>query len=105
MDPEKKRASSHAKILEDNVMKQFDFTIKDPLGVHARPAGMLAKLTKGFGETIVTISRDGNTVKAFQLMKVMSMGIKCGHTITVAVEGPDEDRVAEEVKEFLDYNL
>ena len=49
-------------------MKQFDFTIKDPLGIHARPAGMFAKLAKGFGDTVVTISKDGNTVKASQLM-------------------------------------
>ena len=81
------------------------YTIKDPLGVHARPAGMLAKLAKSFGETLVFITYHGNTVKASQLMKVMAMGIKHGQTFTVTVEGPEEDRVAEEVKKFLDENL
>ncbi len=50
-------------------------------------------------------SINGNTVKASQLMKVMAMGIRCGQTFTVTAEGPDEDRAAEEMKEFLDYNL
>jgi phosphocarrier protein len=86
-------------------MKQFDYTIKDPLGIHARPAGLFAKLAKGFGDTVVTISKDGNTVKASQLMKVMSMGIKSGHTITVAAEGPAEDEAIEAVKKFLEENL
>ena len=86
-------------------MKQFDYTIKDPLGIHARPAGLLAKLAKGFGDTVVTITKDGNTVKASQLMKVMAMGIKSGHTITVAAEGPDEDKAIEDVKKFLEENL
>ena len=86
-------------------MKQFDFTIKDPLGIHARPAGMFAKLAKGFGDTVVTISKDGNTVKASQLMKVMAMGIKNGHTITIGAEGPDEDKAIEEVRKFLEENL
>ena len=36
-------------------MKQFEYTIKDPLGIHARPAGMLAKVAKGFGDTVVTL--------------------------------------------------
>ena len=86
-------------------MKQFYDTIKDPLGIHARPAGMFAKLAKGCGDTVVTITKDGNTVKASQLMKVMAMGIKSGHTITVAAEGPEEDKAIEEVKKFLEENL
>ena len=86
-------------------MKQFDYTIKDPLGIHARPAGQLAKAAKAFGETVVTISKDGNTVKASQLMKVMAMGIKSGHTITIGAEGPDEDKAIEEVRKFLEENL
>ena len=86
-------------------MKQFDYTIKDPLGIHARPAGLLAKLAKGFGDTVVTITKDGNTVKASQLMKVMGMGIKTGSTITVAAEGPAEAEAAEAVKKFLEENL
>ena len=86
-------------------MKQFDYTIKDPLGIHARPAGMFAKLCKGFGDTVVTIGKDGNNVKASQLMKVMALGIKSGHTVTITAEGPEEDKAIEEVKKFLEENL
>ena len=31
-------------------MKQFEYTITDPLGIHARPAGLLAKAAKGFAD-------------------------------------------------------
>jgi phosphocarrier protein len=86
-------------------MKQFDYTIKDPLCIHARPAGMFSKLAKGFGDTVVTITKDGNTVKASQLMKVMAMGIKSGHTVTIAAEGPSEDEAIEAVRKFLEENL
>ncbi len=48
-------------------MKQFDYTIKDQLGIHARPAGMLAKKAKEYGDTV-----------------------------TVAAEGPDEDTAIQE---------
>lgn len=86
-------------------MKQFEYTIKDPLGIHARPAGMLAKLAKSFGDTVVTLSKDGNTVKASQLMKIMAMGIKNGHTITIAAEGPAEDEAIAAMQKFLEENL
>ena len=32
-------------------MKQFQYTIKDELGVHARPAGLLVKLAKQYTST------------------------------------------------------
>ena len=45
-------------------MKQFEYTINDPLGIHARPAGMLVKEAKAFADTVVTITKNGTTVKA-----------------------------------------
>ena len=33
-------------------MKQFQYTITDPVGIHARPAGLLVKAAKGFQSTI-----------------------------------------------------
>ncbi len=86
-------------------MKQFDYTIKDPLGIHARPAGMLAKVAKGFGDTVVTITKGEKTVKAIQLMKLMGLGIKTGETVTIAAEGPDEDAAIEAIRAFFEENL
>ncbi len=33
-------------------MKQFTYTIKDELGVHARPAGLLVKLAKKYASKV-----------------------------------------------------
>ena len=41
-------------------MKQFQYTIKDELGVHARPAGLLVKLAKQYTSTL-TIEKNGKT--------------------------------------------
>lgn len=86
-------------------MKQFTYTIKDPLGIHARPAGQLAKLAKSYGDTVITVSKDGTTVKASQLMKLMSMSIKQGNEIVVAAEGPIEDEAIVAVQKFFEENL
>ena len=49
-------------------MKQFTYTIKDALGIHARPAGLLVKKAKSYADTTVTISANGKTVNLGQLM-------------------------------------
>ena len=86
-------------------MKQFTYTIKDPLGIHARPAGLLAKAAKAYGDTVVTVTKDDNTVKASQLMKLMGMGIKQGNEIVVAAEGPAEDEAIAAMQKFFEENL
>ena len=86
-------------------MKQFEYTINDPLGIHARPAGMLSKSAKAYTDTTVTVTKGGITVKASQLMKLMSLGVKQGDTVTVAAEGPNEDAAIEAMKAFFQANL
>ena len=71
-------------------MQKFTYIITDPLGIHARPAGILAKAAKTYPETTIMIAKGDNAVKATQLMKLMSLGVKEGDTITVTAEGPTE---------------
>ena len=85
-------------------MKKFTYTIKDEIGIHARPAGLLAKKAKEF-ESAVMLSKDGKTVNAAKLIAVMGLGVKCGDTITVTVEGADEERAAAEMESFFSENL
>lgn len=85
-------------------MKTFDYTIKDELGIHARPAGMLAKTAKDF-ESVITIEKDGKSVNAQKLMMLMGLGVKCGDTVKVTVEGADEEAAAKAMEEFLAANL
>ena len=85
-------------------MKSFSYTVKDELGIHARPAGMLVKEVKNF-QSKVTLERDGKSVDASRLMAVMGMGVKKDQTVTVTVEGDDEDAACEAIKAFFETNL
>ena len=75
-------------------MKEFTYTIKEPVGIHARPAGMLAKEAKTCQSTVTIVDKNGKSVDATRLMALMGMGIKCGDTVTVKIEGADEDTAA-----------
>ena len=86
-------------------MKQFEFTIRDPLGIHARPAGLLVKEAKAFADTTVTITKNGTTVKATQLMKLMGLGVKQGDVVIVAAGGANEDAAIAAMSDFFQKNL
>lgn len=86
-------------------MKSFTYIIEDELGIHARPAGQLNKLAKEYPDTVVTVTKDGKTAKATQLMRLMSLGVKCGSEVTVAADGPQEAEALAAVEKFFRDNL
>lgn len=85
-------------------MKEFTYTITDPVGIHARPAGLLVNEAKQFNST-ATIIKGDKSAKATSLVKIMSVGIKHGDTIRVQVDGNDEEACAVAIEKFLKENM
>ena len=85
-------------------MKEFTHVINDPLGLHARPAGMLVKACAGYASS-VTITAPTGKADAKRLMAVMRLAAKQGMELTVSVDGADEEKAAAELKAFLEANL
>ncbi len=85
-------------------MKNFSYTVKDEVGIHARPAGMLVKEAKKYSSKIV-LSKDGKTAEAGKLMAVMGLGVKCGQTVEVEITGEDEEMAYEALREFFEKTL
>ena len=85
-------------------MKEFTHVIADPLGLHARPAGMLVKACAGYASA-VTITAPTGKADAKRLMAVMRLAAKQGMELTVSVDGADEEKAAAELQAFLEANL
>lgn len=85
-------------------MKSFEYIIKDEVGIHARPAGLLVNEAKKYASEI-TVTKAGKSAGAKKLMALMSLGVKQGETVTVAVEGADEDIAITELEKFFKENL
>lgn len=85
-------------------MKTFTYVIKDELGIHARPAGLLVKVAKNFNSEIF-IKKNEKSVNAVKLMALMGLGVKCGDTVTVNVSGNDEESASQAMEEFFKSNL
>lgn len=86
-------------------MKKFEYTITDPVGIHARPAGLLVKAAKALDSTVTIEKAGGKSAAATKLMAVMGLGIKQGDTVFVTVEGGNEEANAAAMEQFFQDNL
>ncbi|WP_434309800.1 HPr family phosphocarrier protein [Hominifimenecus sp. rT4P-3] len=100
-EPERKKVW----LEKESTVKEFKYTITEELGLHARPAGIIAKAAKAYKGTVIMISKGPVSVKATQLMKMMSLAAKQGDEISVSVEGDEEEKAAEELELLLKENL
>ena len=85
-------------------MKEFTYTIKDEMGIHARPAGLFVKEAAAF-PCAVTITKDGKEVDAKRIFGVMGLGVKCGQEIKLKTDGEKEEEAMETLSKFLEENL
>ena len=85
-------------------MQSFTYVIKDELGIHARPAGLLVKEVKKFSSTVTLICGEKKAV-AKGLIGVMGMAVKQGNEVTVTAEGEDEVEAIAALEAFFNNNL
>ncbi|MCC6102282.1 MAG: HPr family phosphocarrier protein [Olegusella sp.] len=85
-------------------MRRFTYIVTDKMGIHARPAGALAREARKYSSR-VTISAKGASKSAKDVFGLLGMGITRGMEITVSCEGPDEKQAAQELESFMERNL
>ncbi|OON96119.1 MAG: hypothetical protein ATN31_10055 [Candidatus Epulonipiscioides saccharophilum] len=81
-------------------MKQEKLTILAQAGIHARPAGNLAKAAKTFKSTI-TLNKDGKIAKATNVISIMGLAAKQNSEIILSVDGEDENEAFEAMKKII----
>ena len=81
-------------------MRSFMYTIKAPVGMHARHAGLLVKETSRF-QSDITLSKGDRTANAKGILALMGLGVRQGDLIRVTIEGEDEDIAAVELKNYI----
>lgn len=85
-------------------MKKFTYLIKDPIGIHARPAGELAKKAKEY-KSVITIEKEGKKTDTARLMAVLGMAVKCKDEVIISAEGSDEAEAIIGMKSFFEETL
>lgn len=76
-------------------------TIKNPTGLHARPASQFTALCKKHPETI-TLEIGSDKIDPKSIVAILTAGIKCGTIVKIMVEGENENPVGAELVAFID---
>ena len=82
-------------------MKVINYEVKNPLGIHARPAAILAQACTNF-KAAVTIECNGETASGNNVMQILALHAAKGSTLKITIDGEDADACAEKVLAALD---
>lgn len=85
-------------------MKQFDFEVQSPVGIHARPAVLLVEKARTY-ESKITIEKGTQKANAKNMISLLTLRAHQNETVTFIIDGADEEKAAEELKEFCIHNL
>ena len=85
-------------------MEKIEYTITDPNGLHARPAGLLVRKAQEF-DCEITLSCGEKSANLKKLLAVMGLGVRHGDTVTVEIRGNDDAACAEALLAFLKENF
>ena len=79
-------------------------TIKNPSGLHLRPAGVLSQTAMKFKSDIV-IEYGEKRIVAKSVLNVMAAGIKAGTEVNLIVDGEDEEEAMNTLVEAIESGL
>ena len=81
-------------------MKSLQYAVKNPLGIHARPAALLAQACTDL-KSAVTLECNGNEASGKNVLQILALHAAKGSVLNITVEGPDEEAGLEKIKKVL----
>lgn len=79
-------------------------TIKNPSGLHMRPAGIFVKTIEPFESEVQLLIRE-NEYNAKSMLNILSAGVKCGDEIELKISGSDEEECMQAVTAAVENGL
>lgn len=75
--------------------------VQNQAGIHVRPSGIIIEKIGDYEGTVAAES-NGFSVELNSVMGLLSLGLVQGDEVTIKVAGPDEAKVAAQVKELFE---
>ena len=85
-------------------MLSRDVTVKNEIGLHARPATFFIQLANQFRST-VWVENEDRRVSAKSLLGVLSLGITKGTTVKIVADGNDEQLAVDGLCSLIENNF
>jgi len=81
-------------------MQERTVTIKNKLGLHARPAALLVQSAAKF-KSRIKIWKDDQEVDGKSIMGLMTLAASSGSNLRIVIEGPDENEAIEALSNLI----
>ena len=81
-------------------MVEFHCLVETPLGIHARPAALLAQLCVAL-KSSVTLYCNGRTANGNNVLEILGLQAKKGDSIIIRAEGEDEQAAMKKIRELM----
>jgi len=85
-------------------MPQKDFTITNPLGIHARPAAQFVKIANTY-PCDIRVEKDEDEVDGKSILGLMMLAAGNGSLISVTTEGDQAEEALEALGELIARNF
>ena len=89
-------------------MPEATLEVRNPSGLHARPAAAFVKAANTFKSEIriANLSRDpAHEVSARSLLAVLALGVSRGHQVRISAEGEDGEEAIRVLRELVEGGL
>lgn len=85
-------------------MTTMTATIKNAAGIHCRPSTVIVKALLDYRGTI-SISSDLAVCDLRSVMELMVLALRKGDTVSISVEGPDEENTCRKIVDLFETNF
>ena len=85
-------------------MKTATYTVKNTLGIHARPAADIARFA-GKHKSEVTLTSGAKKANGKRVLMITALGAKKGAEVTVTVSGEDEEEVFAQLDDMFTHGF
>ncbi len=85
-------------------MIEQEFVIKIPLGLHARPAGILVQRINKYKSSVKIIKGD-EEVNGKSMLGILTLAVAYGEKIKVIIDGEDEQEAMETIRDLIEHNF
>lgn len=85
-------------------MLEKQATVKNKLGIHARPSALLVQAASKF-QSDITLEKDGLAINGKSIMGVMMLAAEVGSVITLRIVGNDEAEAMEKMADMIEYKF
>jgi phosphocarrier protein HPr len=85
-------------------MREITLTLRNQVGLHARPAALFAQAAKNFKSTL-SVRKEDRTVDANSILSVLTLGAGSGAVITIRANGDDEELAIAQLQKLIESNF